>query len=392
MGERMTWKAGLYCLLIGLGASVAAGCKSDGAADVLDPATVATDPQAAESAIPAVGKIGTGPVHIAVLLPSNGSTAVADGSRDVRDGVTMAVEDLGSDVLTVTFEDQSATGKPREAVLKAMASGAAAVVGPFELGPAAEVATVKGTTLKPIFLLADGVPGSASVYSVPLQSGTSAAAGTRAVAKEGGRKFVLIARDGNSAATMEKAVDFAAADFGGRIAAQARFGPDQASVTKAIDTVLEVVQAPDAIVIAGPVADPVALVKAVRVRSPKAKIIGNSSWISSMPIDPGLDGILIADIDRSEIEPVASRFRARFGHEFEPLAAYAYDVIALSSGIAKAIGKEGFVRQIVEDKKGFRGATGIFRFRSDGNSERLLALYRVERGKLKRLEAPPKLF
>jgi hypothetical protein len=80
-----------------------------------------------------------------------------------------------------------------------MGEGAAAIVGPFESGPATEVATIKGSTLTPVFLLADGVRGSTSIYSVPLQSGTSAAAGARAVAKDGARTFVLITREGNGA-------------------------------------------------------------------------------------------------------------------------------------------------------------------------------------------------
>lgn len=382
LGRQMMRRVGVLCLLILISASVA-GCKSDGAAGPLDPAALAPDPK---PAAPAGDKVGSGSVRIAVLLPAGGST---EQIRDIRDGITMAVEDLGSDVLTVEFKAQSS--KPKEAAVSAIGEGVAALIGPIEKGPATEVATITGGTLTPIFLLAQDVPGHASTYSVPLMSGRSAAAGARAVAKDGGRNFVLITRDDGNAVAVEKAVDFAVADHGGRIAAQARFGPDQASIEKAIDTVFQVVTAPDAIVVAGASPDPAALVKAVRSRNPKVKIIGNSSWLSSAELGMEFDGVLIADIDRSEIEPVAQRFRARFGHDFGLTAAYAYDVIALSSGIARATGKEGFVQPIIEDQKGFRGSTGIFRFR-DGGSERLLALYRVEKGKLRRIEAPPQAF
>ena len=161
---------------------------------------------------------------------------------------------------------------------------------------------------------------------------------------------------------------------------------------KAVDTVFQVVEAPDAIVIAGGSADPAAMVKAVRARNPKVKIVANNAWISSGQMSAELEGVLVADVDQSELEPVAARFRARFGHEFNTLAAYSYDVIALSSGIARAIGRDGFARTIIEDRKGFRGSTGIFRFRADGSSDRLLALYRIEKGKLKKVQAPPASF
>jgi ABC-type branched-subunit amino acid transport system substrate-binding protein len=371
---------------------ILAGCKSNDAADVIDPALAAAadQPAAVEPgpAPPSGGAVGSGSVHIAVLLPSDQDGA--EGARDVRDAVTMAVEDLGKDVLRASFEQQTAT--PKEGILKAMAGGPAAVIGPFETGAAQQVATIKGATLPPVFLLADGVRGSRSIYSVPLQSGISAAAGARAAGKDGALKFVLLTQEGSDAAATERAVDLAAADHGGRLATKARFGTDQASMMNAVDTIFALVDQPDAVVIAGGAFDPATIVKAVRAKGPKARIVGNNSWIASGRIAPELNGVLIADVDQAEIGPVAQRFKARFGHDFSALAAYAYDVIALSSGIGRAIGRDGFVRAIIEDPKGFRGSTGIFRFRSDGSCERLLALYRVEGGRLKRIESPPTVF
>ena len=181
-------------------AGAAAGCQSDGE-DALGSANAPAEKPAA--AAPATsGAVGSGAVRIAVMLPPNATGTVAEQARDVRNGATLAAEDLGSDVLTVSFEDQSSAGRPKEAALEAMGKGVAAVVGPFESGPAAEVATIKGGKIAPVFLLANGVPGSTSIYSVPVQSGTSAAAGARAAAKEGARSFVLITAADNRATAL----------------------------------------------------------------------------------------------------------------------------------------------------------------------------------------------
>jgi ABC-type branched-subunit amino acid transport system substrate-binding protein len=391
----MSWRIGAPALLTVFLLALA-GCQSNDAAALLDPASAAAGdkPAAGDSAAapvsppPTTGAVGSGAVRIAVLLPSD--QAAAERARDVRDGVTMAVDDLGKDVVQASFAEL--TAKPREGTLKAMAGGPVAVIGPFDAGAAEQVATIKGATLPPVFLLADGVPGSTSIYSVPLQSGISAAAGARAAGKDGALKFVLLTQEGSSAAATERAVDLAVADHGGRLATKARFGADQASMMKAVDMVFAVVDQPDAVVIAGGAFDPATIVKAVRAKSAKAKIVGNSSWISSGRIGPELNGVLIADVDQAELEPIAQRFKARFGHDFNSLAAYAYDVVALSSGIGRAMGRDGFVRAIIEDPKGFRGSTGIFRFRSNGSCERLLALYKVDGGRLKRVEAPPDVF
>lgn len=393
----MSYRACAIAVSALLLAGTVAGCKSDGAAGLLDPQSIAPGDKAAAADAPADkasaagGTVGSGSVRIAVLLPSDTSGPLADQARDVRDGVTMAVDDLASDVLKVSFENLP-SGKPKEAALSAMGEGAAAVIGPAEPNAAAQLTTIKGATLTPVFLLADGVPGSTSIYSVPLQSGTSAAAGARAVGKDGALNFLLLTQEGHGASAAERAVDLAVADHGGRIAAKARFGSDQASMIKAVDTVFAVMDAPDAVVVAGGAFDPATVVKAIRGKNAKTRIVGNSSWISSGRIGPELDGVLIADVDQAELAPVADRFRARFGHDFDALAAYSYDIIALSTGIARATGREGFVRSIIEDRKGFRGSTGTFRFRSDGSSERLLALYKVQGGKLKKVQSPPALF
>lgn len=111
-----------------------------------------------------------------------------------------------------------------------------------------------------------------------------------------------------------------------------------------------VASAPDAVVVAGSF-DPSGFAAAIRTKNPKVKIIGNSSWSAPQAIDPALDGVVIADLDSVEMETVSARFRARFGRELTPLAAYAYDTIALSAGIAMATGRDGFIRAIIEDRK-----------------------------------------
>ena len=379
----------IWLLLLALAST---GCTSGGGdKGVFDMRAATPAPSVSSPPHSAETKIGSGSVRIAALLPFSATGAVAERARDVRDGATLAVEHLGKDVLTVTLEDSSAGAK--SAALKAMGEGAAAIIGPFEAPAAADVATIRGGKLSPIFLLADGVPGAASIYDVALQNGVSAAAGARALAKVGARNFVLLSPEGFGAAATEKAVDFAAADHGGRIVAKARYSQDRASVLKAVDTIFAVTSSPDAVIIAGGAFDPAMIVEAVRAKGgARIKIAGNNSWRSSDLSNPLFNGVLIADLDEAELSTVASTFRARFGRELTPLAAYAYDVVALSSGIARALGRDGFARVIVEDSKGFRGATGTFRFRGDGSCGRLLALYRIDKGRLKKIQPPPAIF
>ena len=61
-------------------------------------------------------------------------------------------------------------------------------------------------------------------------------------------------------------------------------------------------------------------------------------------------------------------------------------MVALTAGIASAAGPKGMTRQVLENPTGFRGSTGLFRFRADGASERSMPFYQIKNGSLKQIE------
>ena len=60
--------------------------------------------------------------------------------------------------------------------------------------------------------------------------------------------------------------------------------------------------------------------------------------------------------------------------------AYGYDMVALIAGITGALGPDGLQREAFQNRSGFRGSTGVFRFRADGVNERGLAVMEVGAG------------
>ena len=57
-------------------------------------------------------------------------------------------------------------------------------------------------------------------------------------------------------------------------------------------------------------------------------------------------------------------------------------MVALTAGIASALGPQGLKREVLESPTGFRGSTGLFRFRSDGASERSMPFFQIRKGAL----------
>lgn len=145
------------------------------------------------------------------------------------------------------------------------------------------------------------------------------------------------------------------------------------------------VDTPDAVIIASGDASPSPILAALKSKDIAGKatsVVGTSRWLEH-PMEPSFDGAYIATLDPGETGPIAERFRTTYNYPADVNVAYAYDMVALTAGIASAVGPDGFSKQVLENPSGFRGSTGLFRFRADGSSQRSMPFYRIEKGALK---------
>ena len=149
------------------------------------------------------------------------------------------------------------------------------------------------------------------------------------------------------------------------------------------------VERPDAVVVASGGGNPSAIVSPLKTKGILGKgvaLVGTSRWLAHPLNDPLLDGAYVAALDIAETGPIATRFKATFNYDADVNVAYAYDMVALTAGIASAVGPRGLTRQVLENPTGFRGSTGLFRFRADGASERSMPFYQIRNGSLKQIE------
>ncbi|WP_292417128.1 ABC transporter substrate-binding protein [Mesorhizobium sp.] len=383
----------------------AAGCQSkSGASDVLDPSAIAPTASHASSssstttAVPAQltassaatpkGNLtlGNGPTKITMLLPLSASGSAGEDGRKMYDAARLAMTDLGDKLLTLTIEDtRGDSGYAKDLAVKAITSGGAkAIIGPDELAAAQHLAKLSGTQRPPVLALADNFAGGPGVYSVRLSEADSAAAGAAAVASKGARKFVLLVPAGSNASAIEARVNNALSIYGAALAVTLAYSASDGA--KVVSDMGSLVEAPDAVVVASGDGNPTPVLAALKAKGGKAvTLIGTDRWLER-PIDPLYEGAYIATLDQSETGPIADRFKATYNYQPDVNVAYAYDMVALSAGIASSVGPNGFSKQVLENASGFRGSTGLFRFRADGSSQRSMPFFKVEKGKLKLVE------
>ncbi|RWC47874.1 MAG: ABC transporter substrate-binding protein [Mesorhizobium sp.] len=371
-------------------AVIVAGCQSKGGvSEVLDPAavTVPAGQNGAAVAGPAQAtqSLGTGSTKVTMLLPLSGPGTAGENGRKMLDAAKLAMTDIGNGLLTLTIEDtRGDSTQAGKLAVTAITTGSKVVIGPTELPAAQHIATLSGSNRPPVLALADNFAGGAGVYSVLLGEADSAAAGAAGLAAKGSKKFVLLVAEGPNAGAMEKRVANSLSIYGATLAVTLPYSAGDGGA-KAVDEMGSLVDNPDAVIVASGNGSPSPILAALKAKGIPGKtisVVGTNRWLEH-PMDPLFEGAYIATLDPSETGPIADRFRTAYNYPADVNVAYAYDMVALTAGIASAVGPDGFTKKVIENPNGFRGSTGLFRFRTDGSSERSMPFYRIEKGALK---------
>lgn len=369
-----------------------AACQSGDISDAANPATSEGSQAAAEP--PGVQKkamtLGKGSMKVAMLLPLSAGGSVGEEGRKMRDGAQLAMADIGNDLITLTIEDTRGDSKLAGTMaVEAMGSGAKAVIGPTELAAARRLVQVSGEKRPPVLALAENFAGSPGIYSVRLSEADSAAAAAAALAAKGKRKFVLLVADSADADAISKRVENSLSIYGAQLIITLPYKTAGGGAEKVATDLAALVDNAEAVIVASGGTNPSAMVSPLRTKGVLGKgvaLIGTSRWLAYPLNDPLLEGAYVAALDVAETGPIATRFRTTFNYDADVNVAYAYDMVALTAGIASAVGPKGLTRKVLENQTGFRGSTGLFRFRSDGASERSMPFYQVKNGSLKQIE------
>ncbi|RWC29682.1 MAG: ABC transporter substrate-binding protein [Mesorhizobium sp.] len=371
-------------------AVIVSGCQSKGGvSEVLDPAAVAVpagqNGAAVAGPVQATQSLGTGSTKVTMLLPLSGPGTAGENGRKMLDAAKLAMTDIGNGLLTLTIEDtRGDSTQAGKLAVTAITTGSKVVIGPTELPAAQHIATLSGSNRPPVLALADNFAGGAGVYSVLLGEADSAAAGAAGLAAKGSKKFVLLVAEGPNAGAMEKRVANSLSIYGATLAVTLPYSAGDGGA-KAVDEMGSLVDNPDAVIVASGNGSPSPILAALKSKGIPGKtisVVGTNRWLEH-PMDPLFEGAYIATLDPSETGPIADRFRTTYNYPADVNVAYAYDMVALTAGIASAVGPDGFSKKVLENPNGFRGSTGLFRFRTDGSSERSMPFYRIEKGALK---------
>jgi ABC-type branched-subunit amino acid transport system substrate-binding protein len=124
----------------------------------------------------------------------------------------------------------------------------------------------------------------------------------------------------------------------------------------------------------------------------RVRFIGTSVWAGDAQREPALAGGWYVSPDPTARTDFESRYQAAFGQPPTRLSSLGYDAVALAALLSRDRGARGFSRGSIENREGFAGSDGLFRFGANGAIERGLAIIEVRPNETHILDAAPRRF
>ncbi len=124
----------------------------------------------------------------------------------------------------------------------------------------------------------------------------------------------------------------------------------------------------------------------------QVRFMGTSAWAGEAQREPALAGGWYVAPDPAARTDFEARYQTSFGREPTRLASLGYDAVALASLLSRDRGAQGLNRGALENREGFAGSDGLFRFSANGAIERGLAIIEVRPSEVAILDPAPRRF
>lgn len=368
--------AGLLSLAMGL-----AGCQAVSVDEGLSVAASAA--QAVTSSTH-----GDGPVLVTMLLPED--AGMRTKARDLADGAKLALDDLGAGQIRIDFQPTgSADGQAAMKVQAAAASGARLIIGPATHSQLRSIVSATSGSRPPMLALAAGKPaGGKHIWPLYQDAIDSALEGVRVPISSGQKAIVVLHDSGLAASDLQRLRD-GIREKGGTALGFVAYPQSAADLRAAFEKQRTVLAKANAVVVLGNgevTADVLDLLATGEFVQKTASTVASSALSERIYHRPSARGVIIAMPSTADFDLIAQRFKTKYGRNLGYDAAIGYDAIAIPAGLVRAGGSDAITVENLMSRRGFRAATGLFRFLPDGRIERRMIAHRIENGSLKAIQ------
>jgi ABC-type branched-subunit amino acid transport system substrate-binding protein len=358
-------------LAAGALALVAAACARDGGAPIVEGGAPAP-------AAPTGEVIGSGSVTVGLVLPLGGGLGQA-----FKNSAALAMSEFPqADIRLVVKDDGGSEEGARAAAQAAVAEGAQAIIGPIFAPAVTGAASVARPANVPVIAFStDTTVASRRVYLLSFLPQADVDRIVTYAAGQGKRSFAALVPESGYGLVVEAAFREAVGRTGARVVTVERYRPDRSDLAAKARAIAAAAGGIDALLVPEGGESAPAVAAALReagVTAGRVQLLGTGQWDDAqLANNADLAGAWYPAPDKAGFAAFASRYSGRFGSAPPRTASLAYDATTLAAGLVRAAGPSAFSEQVITNPNGFIGVNGLFRFTSNGLSQRGLAVYAV---------------
>ena len=289
-------------------------------------------------------------------------------------------------------DDHSTPEGAAQAARSEIDAGAEIIVGPLFAASVREVGRTARAANRPVIAFStDPSVASRGVYLLSFLIGSYVDRIADFAFMRGKRSFAVLAPQSDYADIALAEFQAEAAKLNARVVTVARYAPGQPAA--GVQEIANVANQLDALFVFEQ-ADGLSAVSASLVTSGiKMQILGTGVWNDPRVLQlPDLQGAWFAVPENAGFNAFAQRYKSKFNSDPNRLATLAYDAVSLVAALSRMQGAQRFSDSVLTNVSGFNGADGVFRFRSDGRSERALAVLQIENGAATVVSPAPRSF
>lgn len=331
------------------------------------------------------------PVRIGMLLPIAGYGPHAVTAKGMKQAGELALFELDNPLVQLIVKDDK--GSPQGAALaaqEAINEGAEIIVGPLTGIAASAVAPVARKANVPVLTFSNDrrVAGN-GVYLMSVLPEQEIERIVAYAAGRGKRRFAALVPDDAYGQVIEPAFRRAVERGGGTVAGVSKYPLEPNAMLAPVRALAdEVKQGADSavpidtlLVAAGPEVlpqiDPI--LTYAGISSDRIQLLGTGGWDSpNAGRSPAFVRGWYPGPDPHGWADFAQRFSRSFGQAPPRLASLAYDAVSIAITLSSAEPGQRFTPEAMTRPAGFTGVDGSLRFRSDGLSERALAVLELQ--------------
>ena len=330
--------------------------------------------------------VGNGPVRITLLVPSSMGGGAGAVGQQLRNAAKLAVRDFGSGRLQLVIKDtKGQAAQTASAVAEARDEGSSLVLGPLLSANVSSASSIAAPASIPMIAFSSDTARAGSgtyLLSFAPESDITrtlnygiARGGTRVVALLPNNAYGSIAER-----TLRRIYD---ASGTGQVVSVVKYAGNARAIEAAAKSAAVPLATANALYIPEGGQVPSVILKSILAEGVSIsgkQIMGSGQWDAINLANSSLNGAVFAGADKRNFNTFANRYRSTYASTPAVTAALGYDAVSLAAQLIGRNQANPFTAQAIQSRAGFNGATGIFRFRSDGQLERGQVVNQVQNG------------